>query len=190
MAKEIRKCLNKECRTEFTCYPSNKKQYCCNSCASKETVLKRLTFETKQKISETLKKHIRTLEHGKNISKSLKTSTKAQKLQFKKGKENPAYGKGDLQKGSLNPNWKGGRTNLNQKLRNAPQYRIWRNTCMERDCFKCTNCGAKGYLHVHHIKEISTHPELIWVVENGKTVCVPCHEKIHGRFIGKFKQKQ
>jgi len=61
---------------------------------------------------------------------------------------------------------------------------------MERDHFQCTDCGAKGYLQVHHIKEVSNYPELIWELDNGKTVCVSCHEKIHGRFIGKFKQQK
>lgn len=165
------------------------RKYCSKVCANKETAKVRMANpETRKKISEGLKGKEKTLTHRNNLSKALKTSPEAKKTQFKKGKDNPAFGRN--QTGAANNNWKGGATNKNQKLRNDPQYKIWRQTCMERDHYQCTECGAKGYLQVHHIKTISESPELIWVVENGKTVCVSCHEKIHGRFIGKFKQKK
>lgn len=167
-----------------------KRKYCSHSCSNKDTVEKRIinNLVTRQKISQKLQGKTKSQEHRNNLSKSMKSSDKAKKQQFKKGKDNPAFGRN--QTGEANNNWKGGKTNSNQKLRNSPEYKVWRTTCMERDHFKCTDCGAKGYLQVHHIKPISTFPELIWVIDNGKTVCVSCHEKIHGRFIGKFKQQQ
>ncbi len=173
MPKVILICQNKECNKEFLTWNKERK-YCCRKC--------QMTLERRESIGKG--------KRGKpnlKLSISLKNSPKAKRTQFKKGKDNPAFGKN--QTGEANNNWKGGKTNSNQKLRNSPEYKIWRVTCMERDHFKCTDCEAKGYLQVHHIKPISTHPELIWVIDNCKTVCVPCHERIHGRFIGKFKQK-
>ncbi len=173
--KEVRLCANQECGKEFTVWSSQKKRYCCRKCT--------MTLERRESIRQE-----KTGKPNPKVSIALKNSISAKKYQFKKGKDNPAFGRN--QTGEANHNWKGGKTNKNQKLRNSPQYKIWRQACMERDHFQCTDCGAKGYLQVHHIKEVSNYPELIWELDNGKTVCVSCHEKIHGRFIGKFKQQK
>lgn len=61
---------------------------------------------------------------------------------------------------------------------------------MERDGYKCTECGVGGYLQVHHIKELAKYPELAYDVDNGKTVCIPCHNKINGKEIGKLKNNK
>ncbi len=165
------------------------RKYCSRKCSNNATAKTRLDNpETRRKLSEALKKHVRSEEHNNNISVALKISSKAKELQFKKGKDNPGYGLD--QSGDKNGNWKGGTTKANQQLRNNPQYKVWRKACLERDRYKCTDCGAPGFLQVHHIKSISEYPDLVLDIENGKTVCVVCHEKIHGRFIGKFKQKQ
>ena len=48
----------------------------------------------------------------------------------------------------------------------------------------CEECRAEGNLvatsQVHHIKPIRTHPELAFEWSNLKSVCDPCHRRIHG----------
>jgi predicted HNH restriction endonuclease len=180
------------CGNEFenTCRTSKKeylkRKYCSRNCANKDTVSKRFTLEMRQNLSEAHKGKIFTETHKHNISKSLKNSEEAKKYQFKTGEQNPAYGRN--QKGPLNPNWKGGVTSSNQKSRNDPKLKVWRQEVFERDKFTCQHCGAKGFLHAHHIIPFSEDLSKAFDVENGITVCVKCHENIHGRHIGKFKQ--
>jgi 5-methylcytosine-specific restriction endonuclease McrA len=44
---------------------------------------------------------------------------------------------------------------------------------------KCTECGSVYDLHAHHIKSFSEHEELRYDVNNGITLCGPCHRKHH-----------
>jgi 5-methylcytosine-specific restriction endonuclease McrA len=76
---------------------------------------------------------------------------------------------------------------LKERARLSPLLKKWRIKIFQRDFYTCTDCGAKGskvYLHAHHIKSFSKFPKDRLKKSNGKTVCVPCHEKIHGRKIG------
>jgi hypothetical protein len=164
-----------------------KRKYCSRGCANRDTIEKRFTPEMKKNLSTAMTGKFKSETHKANISKALKTSEKAKRTQFKKGSENPAYGRN--QTGSANANWKGGKTSSNQKKRNDPRMKEWRQAVFERDNFTCQDCGVKGYLQAHHLVPISRDLDKAFNIENGKTVCVECHEKIHGRFIGKFKQK-
>lgn len=168
--KLTKKCVI--CNTEFTTWPSGDYKTCGGKCTHKL-----------QSINATGKK--KSEEHRKNISQALKNSDKAKKNWFKKGKDNPAYGRN--QTGPANNNWKGGKTNTNQKRRNDPRLIEWRKKVMERDNFTCQDCGKRGYLHAHHIIPFSEDFSKAFDINNGKTLCVSCHEKVHGRFIGKFK---
>lgn len=66
------------------------------------------------------------------------------------------------------------------KKRNSYCYRKWRAEVLERDNNTCQKCGAKNNLHAHHKKSFSKHPTLRFVLENGITLCVDCHRKLHG----------
>jgi predicted HNH restriction endonuclease len=167
------------CNREIYDWPSRKRKVC-----SKECEKRYLSFNLKEKYK---KGEIFGIEHRANISKALKTSEKAKKQHFKKGVENPNYGRD--QTGPANANWKGGITNSNQKKRNDPRMAEWRQAVFERDGYTCQDCGAKGYLQAHHLIPISEDLSKAFDIENGKTVCVECHEKIHSRFIGRFRQK-
>lgn len=59
-------------------------------------------------------------------------------------------------------------------------YREWRENVFERDCYSCLNCGVTGgKLHPHHIKSYTYSPEDRYDVDNGVTLCVPCHHQLH-----------
>ena len=129
-----------------------------------------LSVEHKRKISEKLKgkkRPLRTEEHKKNLSKSL-----AGRTVWNKGLPSPY-------RGEASPSWRGGLTSLNQKIRNSTEYKLWRVAVFKRDNWTCIWCNDRtgGNLNADHIKSFSLHPELRLKVENGRTLCIPCHKK-------------
>lgn len=80
-------------------------------------------------------------------------------------------------------NWKGGVTPVNQKIRNSPEYLLWRREVFKRDKYICQSCGIKNgsgksvKLNADHIKPFSLFPELRFEIDNGRTLCVTCHRK-------------
>lgn len=96
-----------------------------------------------------------------------------------------------LSLGANNPNWKGGIKTENQRQRNHLTYKEWRFSVYKRDNYTCQDCGKTNcYLHAHHIKGFSKHPELRTNINNGKTLCVPCHAKYHNSLNVKNYKKQ
>lgn len=84
----------------------------------------------------------------------------------------------ELQRGDKNPAWKGGVTHINQKIRTSSGYKDWRTAVFQRDDYTCQMCRDRGVtLQADHIKPFAYYPELRLVVENGRTLCVPCHRK-------------
>lgn len=95
--------------------------------------------------------------------------------------------------GDKNPCWRGGRTVLNQRLRNLFQYRQWRSDVFTRDDFTCVWCGDRqgGNLQADHIIPVvqliadyglktieeAINCEALWDINNGRTLCIPCHKK-------------
>ena len=59
-------------------------------------------------------------------------------------------------------------------------YQALRNQVLERDGWRCQNCGSSKDLHVHHVKARSKlgHDES----RNLITLCVVCHRRQHGSF--------
>jgi len=81
-------------------------------------------------------------------------------------------------KGAKSHLWKGGITPINQQIRTSKKYKDWRIAVFERDDYTCQECGSRGVtLHADHIKPFAYYPELRLVIENGRTLCVPCHKK-------------
>ena len=110
------------------------------------------------------------------------------------------------QKRENHPMWKGGIASLDKLIRSLQEYKIWREECFKRDNYTCQDCGQVGYiLNIHHDKikfselikqflqeynqfsPIDDKETLVrlaitwkpfWELDNGKTLCKDCHNKI------------
>ena len=84
---------------------------------------------------------------------------------------------------SDNPNWKGDNYPENKRLRGSSKYKNWRRLVFKRDNFSCVICGYKSKgvrpsdIHADHIKSWALYPEERFNLDNGRTLCVPCHKK-------------
>lgn len=96
-----------------------------------------------------------------------------------------------LRKGELGANWQGGKTPANTKIRNSPEYKLWREAVFKRDGFMCVWCGEKGgILNADHIKPFSLFPELRLAIDNGRTLCIDCHKKTNTYLCGSLKHRK
>lgn len=94
--------------------------------------------------------------------------------------------------GENHPGWKGGTTSLAEKIRKSTKYINWRNSIFEKDNYICQKCDQKGgELNADHIKTFvrilkenlivnlndAYNCEELWDINNGRTLCKPCHIK-------------
>ena len=86
--------------------------------------------------------------------------------------------------GKRNGNWKGGITEGVRLFRKSRRYQQWRRIVLKRDNYACQLCGITPSNHVHHLVSIKQDPSLRFFVENGITVCLSCHNKIHKKRSG------
>lgn len=78
--------------------------------------------------------------------------------------------------GSNHPNWHGGVTSSSERIRKSKEYVLWRTAVFMRDDYTCQKCGqVGGTLHADHKKPFSLYPELRLAIDNGRTLCKPCH---------------
>lgn len=121
-------------------------------------------FQKGQKFTEEHKRKISLATSKYRIGKHHSISTR-KKLSSKK-------------LGINNPNWKGGISPENKKIRMGIEFRLWRESVFARDNWTCQECGVRGKeLHPHHIKSFSKYPELRFAIDNGITLCKVCHIK-------------
>jgi|TARA_Y100000034_G_C6859607_1_gene391058 hypothetical protein len=79
-------------------------------------------------------------------------------------------------KREMHPNWKGGITPINARIRGSVRYKQWRIAVFERDNYTCQMCNERGReLNVDHIKPFSIFKKLRFTVSNGRTLCKKCH---------------
>lgn len=97
------------------------------------------------------------------------------------GSQNPFYGKKHTEetrakmRGARNGNWRNGASRKNDLIRKSVEYIDWRTAVFLRDCRKCVWCGSGENIEADHIKPFSTYPELRFNIDNGRTLCKPCH---------------
>lgn len=107
-------------------------------------------------------------KHRVNISLSKKGIKHSEETRFKKSV---------AMKGDKNHQWKGGLVNINKTIRRSLEYRLWRESVFKRDDFTCVWCKViGGKLHADHIKPFAFYPELRFAIDNGRTLCIPCHK--------------
>ena len=87
-------------------------------------------------------------------------------------------------------NWKGGITSIHQLIKNSKEYKEWREAVFKRDNFTCQKCEANNvYINAHHIKSFSNFPELRFEINNGVTLCEPCHS-LTENFKGRVRNEE
>lgn len=92
-------------------------------------------------------------------------------------------------RGATHYNWKGGITPYRIKLWQSQEYKDWRFAVFTRDNFKCVACKVNTHaLQADHIKPFALYAELRFSVDNGRTMCIPCHRKYgakvtHGKLV-------
>jgi 5-methylcytosine-specific restriction endonuclease McrA len=83
----------------------------------------------------------------------------------------------EIQKGDKSHFWKGGKTKESSIIRGSLEYKLWREAVFKRDNYTCIWCEKKGgYLEADHIKPFAYYPELRFAIDNGRTLCLKCHE--------------
>jgi len=130
---------------------------------------KSLSSITKNKMSLKAKGHIVSSETREKIREKAIGRLHTQETKDKLS---------ELKIGEKHPNWKGGISSLNQRLRASREYKEWRLMVFGRDNFTCQDCKKRGiYLEAHHIKSFSLFPEFRFDISNGITLCIDCHGK-------------
>ena len=98
--------------------------------------------------------------------------------------------KKSARKGNASHLWRGGLTVLSKRIRESLDYRLWREAVFERDNWTCVWCGKRGVeLNADHIKPFCLFPELRFAIDNGRTLCHPCHKKTTTHHLNQFNKK-
>jgi len=122
---------------------------------------------------------------GKKLPKEVVEKMKG-KVTWMKGKKHTEEAREKISSslrgkfGSLSRNWRGGKTEEAQRIRNSEEYKQWRFAVFVRDKFTCQLCKVKasGNLEADHIKQFAWFPELRLDISNGRTLCINCHKKV------------
>jgi predicted restriction endonuclease len=65
-------------------------------------------------------------------------------------------------------------------IRSTAEYAEWRKAVFKRDNYTCQFCGKRGVrLNADHIKPFALFDNLRLNVNNGRTLCEPCHQKTY-----------
>lgn len=179
------------CKSEFTKThnPNRVYKYCSLSCMGKDDE-KSNKHSEKMKGSESWNKGMKGLKEWHNtdgLKAGWNKGLKMDKPAWNKGKKNIHF------IGEKNPNWKGGVTVINEKIRKSIEYKQWREAVYKRDNYTCQDCGDSqgGNLEADHIKPFAYYPELRFDIDNGKTLCKDCHKKTDTYLNkGRWLQKQ
>jgi hypothetical protein len=158
-------CKCRQCGAKLR-HADTSRRFCGGSCASA------WQFENNEAIAATLAAGRAHPNRGLGISRA------------RKGVARPEL------RGEKNHNWKGGTYRKErQTAMGRIEYKVWRQTVFKRDYFRCVLCGASGVkLEANHIRLWRDYPELRYDVDNGVTLCGPCHKSIRG-IEGEFEER-
>lgn len=167
---------------------------------SEETKLKIRLARAKQVITPETRKKMSIIRKGKsaywlvgkpswNKGKKFSEETKIKMSLAKKGITPWNKGKTGVQigkRGSESNLWRGGVSSEHHLIRESSEYKLWRKLVFERDNFTCILCNTKGGwnkklkknipIQADHIKPFALFPELRFAIDNGRTLCIPCHK--------------
>jgi hypothetical protein len=122
--------------------------------------------------------HVVCVECGKNFTLSPSHVKRNKEVFCSYSCKGKFYGRIKDISGSKNPSWKGGITPQHVLIRTSARYAQWRTSVFKRDNFTCIWCGQHGgHLEADHIKEFSRYPDLVFDINNGRTLCQKCHRK-------------
>jgi 5-methylcytosine-specific restriction endonuclease McrA len=71
-----------------------------------------------------------------------------------------------------------GFTRYSRHVLRTPRWRALRVQVLRRDRHRCTECGARGRLEIHHVRSVRTAPELAYDMGNLKVLCGACHARV------------
>lgn len=82
-----------------------------------------------------------------------------------------------------------------QRTINARRWRPVRQAVLNRDGWKCTDCGKRGRLEVHHDPplrdlDLEADPDAAYHLDGLRTVCRSCHFRITAREIEERKRRE
>jgi len=88
--------------------------------------------------------------------------------------------------GVKSPRWKDGKSLERNRARLSVFLKSWKKEVKARDNYTCQHCGSKKELHAHHIMEWAKDESKRFDVDNGTTLCIDCHGKVHNRNFRKL----
>lgn|SRR3990167_4868892 len=145
----------------------------------------KLSEEYKRKISEALKGEKNYL-FGKHLSaetkKKLSDAGKKRGAPWNIGRKRPDVSernKNNIRYAKDFYSWRGDITPINHLIRSSKIYKLWKEEVLKRDGYQCSR-GGKDHgskLHIDHIKPLADFLELIFDLDNGRTLCEDCHRK-------------
>ena len=92
--------------------------------------------------------------------------------------------------GEKSSSWKDGKSLERDRARFGTKLKEWRNAVFKRDNYNCKHCNEKKHLQAHHIIEWAKDESKRFEIDNGITLCIECHGKVHGRdFTHREKNK-
>lgn len=71
-----------------------------------------------------------------------------------------------------------------EKRRDITKQKAWSQDVYKRDNYTCQKCGDRkgGNLNAHHIIPHSADRSKAWDIDNGITLCKPCHYAFHNQY--------
>jgi 5-methylcytosine-specific restriction endonuclease McrA len=85
-------------------------------------------------------------------------------------------------------NWKGGITPERDAISIRKEYRDWRMSILNRDDYRCFDCGEKDKkMQLHHLYPWDLYPRLRMESANAITLCVGCHRNREAQLRKRMK---